>query len=361
MISKTPLGGNFFEDFKLGQKFAHGAPRTITEGDASLYIALTGSRFALNSAATVAREAGFNRIPLDNLLVFHIAFGKTVNDISLNAIANLGYAELKFCAPCYAGDTLEVCSQVIGTKANSNGLSGIVYVHSQAFNQNHELVVSWKRWVMVNCHQPLSERPEPELPSLNRVLGVKSLWIPDELTFNHWRDNVSDHQLTANQLKSGQWLDHRDGMTLNDSDHSLATRLYQNNAQVHFDAHKMRNSRHGQRLIYGGHVISVARALSYNGLGNAIWFAGINGGSHCNPCFAGDTLYAASQIMVVEELDTARNLSAVRLRTFAFKNAVMQELQPFYDEQDGRLKYHPQVVLDLDYWVFMPTQIASDA
>ena len=82
--------GNYFEDFRLGQVITHATPRTITAGDVSLYTALYGSRFAVQSSNQFARAIGYPDAPVDDLLVFHIVFGKTVPDISLNAIANLG-------------------------------------------------------------------------------------------------------------------------------------------------------------------------------------------------------------------------------------------------------------------------------
>ena len=122
--------GNFFEDFKVGQTLEHATPRTVTEADAALYTALYGARFVIQSAETFATAIGYPRAPLDDLLVFHVVFGKTVPDISLNAIANLGYAECRFLEPVYPGDTLTVTSSVIGVKQNSNGKTGTVYVRT---------------------------------------------------------------------------------------------------------------------------------------------------------------------------------------------------------------------------------------
>ena len=68
--------------------------------------------------------------------MFHIVFGKTVPDISLNAVANLGYAACRFLAPVYPGDTLSSASEVIGLKENSNRQTGVVYVRSRGFNQH---------------------------------------------------------------------------------------------------------------------------------------------------------------------------------------------------------------------------------
>src|SRR4051812_11339629 len=125
MSKTTP--GNFFEDFRLGQLIQHATPRTITAGDVALYTALYGPRFAVQSSDEFARAIGYPRAPVDDLLVFHVVFGKTVPDVSLNAVANLGYAECRFLKPVYPGDTLTASSEVIGLKENSNRKTGIVY------------------------------------------------------------------------------------------------------------------------------------------------------------------------------------------------------------------------------------------
>src|SRR5580692_13194959 len=132
-MSKSSAG-NFFEDFRLGQVIEHATPRTLTAGDAALYTALYGTRFAVQSSDAFARAIGYPRAPLDDFLVFHVVFGKTVPDISLNAVANLGYAGCRFLAPVYPGDTLSARSEVIGLKENSNRKTGVVYVRSTGSN-----------------------------------------------------------------------------------------------------------------------------------------------------------------------------------------------------------------------------------
>jgi 2-methylfumaryl-CoA hydratase len=134
--------GNFFEDFTPGQQIAHATPRTLTEADAALNIALTGSRHALFSGDSFAQDCGLPGAPIDPLLVFHTVFGKTVPDISLNAVANLGYAEGRFLVPVYPGDTLSAVSEVMGLKANSNGKTGVVTVRTTGFNQDEEAVLT---------------------------------------------------------------------------------------------------------------------------------------------------------------------------------------------------------------------------
>jgi 2-methylfumaryl-CoA hydratase len=129
-----------------------------------------------------------------------------------------------------------------------------------------------------------------------------------------------------------------------------ATRLYQNNAKVHFNQHSESKGRFGKRLIYGGHIISLARALSFNGLANAFRIAAIHGGRHVNPSFAGDTIHAWTEVISRDHVAGRGDLGALRLRTIATKD------QPCTDfpnmAADG--KYPPSVVLDLDYSVLMP-------
>src|SRR5688572_16000215 len=142
--------GNFLEDFRTGEQLVHAVPRTVTEGDAALYVGLTGDRYPLHCSDEFARSLGFERATINDLLVFHVVFGKTVNDVSLNAVANLGYAGLRFLAPVYPGDTLRSVSKVLGKKENKSGDSGIVWVKTTGTNQRGEVVLEYTRWVMVN-------------------------------------------------------------------------------------------------------------------------------------------------------------------------------------------------------------------
>src|SRR5208282_3752792 len=120
-MSDKTNSGNFFEDFRLGQRIVHATPRTLCAGDVSLYTALYGARFALNSSACFAASLGLPGAPVDDLLTFNVVFGKTVADISQNAIANLGYAAGRFGELVYPGATISTTSTVIGLKENKDG------------------------------------------------------------------------------------------------------------------------------------------------------------------------------------------------------------------------------------------------
>jgi 2-methylfumaryl-CoA hydratase len=344
-----PLDGWFFEDYKVGLRYGHPTPRTFTPGDSALYLALTGARQAVHCAEPLARAIGHPSCPVDDLLVFHVAFGKTVHDISYNAVANLGYADVRFREPVYVGDTLRAQSEVIGLKENSSGKSGVVYVGCRALNQHGREVLTWARWVMVAKRDPAAPAPEPVVPALAREVNPADLSVPEFL-----KPSALDAMSTGgtrhwDDYEPGQVIDAPGGMTLEEAEHMLATRLYQNTARVHFDAHRAKSGSFGKRLIYGGHVISVCRALSHDGLENAFAIAAINGGSHANPTFAGDTLYCRHVVIARWELPGRADVGALRLRMLGVKNLELSRLPPVAPGEK-----HEHVVLDLDYTVLIP-------
>jgi len=349
MTTKTNPG-NYFEDFAMGQVIHHSTPRTIHSGDVSLYTALYGSRFALASSDAFAQAIGFPSAPVDDFLAFHIVFGKTVPDISLNAIANLGYADGRFHRPVYTGDTLSTTSEVIGLKENSNSKTGVVYVRSTGVNQRGEIVLDYVRWVMVRKRDEASPAPEAVIPDLPDAVTVDQLIIPDDLDLSRYDDVAAGSPYRWDDYAVGEKVDHVDGMTIEEAEHMTATRLYQNTAKVHFNQHTEKQGRFGRRLIYGGHIISLARALSFNGLANACRIVAINGGRHVAPTFAGDTIYAWSEILDRYELSGRKDLGVLRLRTLAVKDTSCES----FPEKDEKGYYDTGVVLDFDYSVLMP-------
>ena len=336
--------GRFFEDYSLGQVIEHAVPRTVSGGERALYHALYPARHALYSSDAFAQDCGLPASPIDDLAAFHVVFGKTVPDVSLNAVANLGYAEGRWLKPVYAGDTLRAASEVIGLKQNSNGKTGVVYVRTTGTNQRGETVLEYCRWVMVRKNDLDAPAPETVVPELKPVLAPEDLVIPDGLSFEGYDFTLAGEPHRWGDYEVGETIDHVDGVTLEEAEHMMATRLWQNTAKVHFDATFRPD---GQRLIYGGHVISMARALSFNGLANAQMLVGLNGGAHANPCFSGDTVKAWSEVL--DKADTpAPGVGAIRLRLVAAKGGAPFALRG----EDG--KYKPEVLLDLDYWALMP-------
>ncbi|MEQ9242475.1 MaoC family dehydratase [Roseovarius indicus] len=336
--------GRFFEDYSVGETIHHAVPRTVSGGERALYHALYPARHALYSSDAFAQGCGLPAAPIDDMAAFHVVFGKTVPDISLNALANLGYAEGRWLKPVWPGDTLRSTSDVIGVKQNSNGKSGVVWVRTKGVNQRDEVVLEYVRWAMVRKFDLDAPAPETVIPELKPVLEASDLVVPEGLDFTGYDFTLAGEPHRWGDYEVGEVIDHVDGVTVEEAEHMMATRLWQNTAKVHFDA-SLRED--GKRLIYGGHVISMARALSFNGLANAQIVAGLNGGAHANPCFAGDTIKAWSEVLDKAETGVP-GVGAIRLRLVATKGG-----EPFtLKGEDG--KYLPHVMLDLDYWALMP-------
>ena len=336
--------GNFFEDFRVGQTIRHATPRTVTSADITLYSALYGTRFAVQSAKSFARAAGYPQRPVDDLLVFHIVFGKTVADISLNAVANLGYADGRFLRVVYPGDTLHSVSEIVGLKENSSGKTGTVYVRTTGYNQNDEAVLAYVRWVMVRKRDEEAPAPQavvPVLPDHVPPAGLGRACPP--INLNGWDDALAGARHHWGDFEAGERIDHIDGVTVEEADHMLATRLFQNTAKVHFNQFSEKDGRFGRRLVYGGHAISLARALSFNGLANAFHIAAINGGRHAAPLFAGGTVFAWSEIRERAVIPGRSDVGALRIITRATVD------HPCADYPAAE-----NVILELDYWALLP-------
>jgi len=342
--------GNFFEDFRVGQVIRHATPRTLTAGDVALYNGLFGSRFAVQSSDVFAKAIGYPSAPIDDLLVFHVVFGKSVPDVSLNAVANLGYANCCFRKPVYPGDTLSAQSEVIGLKENSSRKTGIVYVRTTGYNQGSAPVLEYVRWVMVRKRDEAAPAPGDHVPRLPTALDPKLLGEscpPIDVAAYDFTLAGSLYRFADYEV--GERIDHVDGVTIEEAEHQIATRLYQNTARIHFNQFVEGKCRFGRRLIYGGHVISLARALTFNGLANAFHVAAINGGRHVAPLFAGGTVFAWSEVLAKAELPGRADVGALRLRTVATRDRPCAD----FPDKTGD-DYDPAVLLDLDYWALIP-------
>ena len=257
----------------------------MSGGERALYHALYPARHALYSSDEFARACGLPSAPLDDLAAFHLVFGKTVPDVSLNAVANLGYAAGRWLGPVYVGDTLRSQSEVIGLKQNSNGKTGVVYVRTQGKNQhNHGC---FRLCALGHGTQKKPRRrgaADRDTAVGCGTLSPTQLQVPQGLDFSRYDFAQAGEPHRWSDYQIGEKIDHIDGVTIEDAEHMMATRLWQNTAKVHFDATVRPD---GKRLIYGGHVMSLARALSFNGLANAQMIVGLNAGAHAQPVLWG--------------------------------------------------------------------------
>jgi 2-methylfumaryl-CoA hydratase len=228
-------------------------------------------------------------------------------------------------------------------------------VRSRGFNQHQDMIVEYVRWVMVNKRDPSAPAPDPVMPQLAPVVAPADL-VPPPSDLAEGTGMLDSAQSGSDKYfddyETGMFIDHHDGVTLEDSEHMLATRAYQNTARVHFDGLAQQETRFGKRLIYGGHIISHARAMSFNGLENAVCVAGLNAGTHAAPAFAGDTIYAGTRIIDKATLAGVERFGALRLRHFVMKNKPVGDIAELVSNQETETR-PDDLLLDLDCWVWM--------
>jgi 2-methylfumaryl-CoA hydratase len=192
--------------------------------------------------------------------------------------------------------------------------------------------------------------PPEKVPELPKVVAASALGRAcPRIDATAYDTALSGSPHRFGDYAAGEKIDHVDGMTVEEAEHQIATRLYQNTARVHFNLFAQSKDRFGKRLIYGGHAISLARALTFNGLGNAFHVAAINGGRHVSPLFAGMTVFAWSEVLETSALPGRIDVGAMRLRTIATKDRPCAD----FPLKNGD-EYDPAVILDLDYWVVVP-------
>ena len=142
--------GKFFEQFKLGDVIKHSVKKTISESDNNFFCLMTLNHHPVHLDVEYAKENHHERILVVGTLVFSLSVGMTVGDISGKAIANLNYENINHHAPVFIGDTIRTETEVIDIReSKSNKNAGIIYVESKAFNQENQLVLSFRRNVLI--------------------------------------------------------------------------------------------------------------------------------------------------------------------------------------------------------------------
>ncbi len=292
--------GNFLEDFRVGHVFHHKVGKTVTEG---LFNAFTGYDMTTNPLHKNRRYAecyGFRSMILPPGLVMNIVFSQTVEDISENARANLEYINMRFGAPVYIGDTLEVTSRVLGVKPSSRDRDrGVVHVQTTGRNQGGAVVLTYERKVQVwkkDLEAPVDDAKidAPEVPC--------SLQLPPYDAGRHYAElaPLTNTDTYFEDFTPGDTIEHSRGRVVT-SEHIALTAMLDNTSQVHCNQHMIDQNPDkyigGQLIVYGGIPFNLCLGLSCpdiadNSLGDVIYPSG----RHTAPIFAGDTVFATSEI-----------------------------------------------------------------
>ena len=147
MVNKM---GNYYDDFIIGDVLEHSQSKTIFESDNNLFSLLTLNGHPLHTNIDYAEKSQHKQILVVGTLVFSLAVGITVSDISGKAIANLEYISVKHTNPVFVNDTIYVKSTILDkTLSSSKTDRGIVHVESKVYNQNEEVVLIFERKVLI--------------------------------------------------------------------------------------------------------------------------------------------------------------------------------------------------------------------
>ena len=142
--------GRYFEDFAVGDIYRHWPGRTITEHDDTWFSLMTMNQHPLHIDAHFAASSQHGQRLVNGILVFAIAVGMSVADISGRAIANLEYESIKHVAPSFHGDTIYAETEILEKRESASKPDrGIVYVETRAWNQRDEIVLTLRRRVLV--------------------------------------------------------------------------------------------------------------------------------------------------------------------------------------------------------------------
>ena len=319
--------GNFLEDFVPGQMFRHKGGKTVTEG---LFTTFTEFSMTTNPLAKNARHArahGFDGLVCPPGLVMLVAFSQTVEDVSENARANLEYVDMRFGAPVYVGDTIEVETKVLEvTGSKSNPKLGVVHVQSTARKnlgaKDEAVVLAWQRKVQVWKRDPNAELHTGKVAPDEIAC---SLWLPPHQPSCDYKSlaHLSNADTYFEDFEPGTRIEHSRGRTMT-SEHIHLTAILDNTSQVHCNQFMIdldpKQYVGGELIIFGGVPFVLCLGLSCPNVGdNALGDLVYKTGRHTAPLFAGDTVFAATDILDRRDHPSRPDVGIVSTRLLGHK------------------------------------------
>jgi 2-methylfumaryl-CoA hydratase len=315
--------GNFLEDFRVGQIFRHKRGKTVSPGLFNAFSEFTMTTNPLSKNARYARAYGFRDLVVPPGLVMNVAFSQTVEDISENARANLEYIGMRFGSPVIVGDTIEVETIVLGVKPSSRDPDrGVVHVRSTAKNQDGAVVITFERKVQVWKTDPSAKIEDAEIPS-PRVDCTLSLPPYDSARGYRELAHLSAVDGYFEDLTPGDTLEHSRGRTIT-TEHIALTAQLDNTSQVHSNQFLIDQNPAkyigGQLIVYGGIPFNVFLGLASPDIGeNSLGDVEYSTGRHSGPVFAGDTLFASTEIRATRAFPGRADLGIVDTMLRGFK------------------------------------------
>ncbi len=319
--------GNFLEDFVPGQIFRHKGGKTVTEGLFTTFTEFSMTTNPLAKNARVARAYGFDGLVCPPGLVMLVAFSQTVEDISENARANLEYVDMRFGAPVYIGDTIEVDTKVLEvTGSKSNPKLGVVHVQSTARKnlgaKDEAVVLAWQRKVQV---WKRNESAELHAGKVAPDEIACALWLPPHQPKVDYKAmaHLANADTYFEDFEPGTRIEHSRGRTMT-SEHIHLTAILDNTSQVHCNQFMIdvdpKQFVGGELIIFGGIPFVLCLGLSCPNVGdNALGDLAYKTGRHTAPLFAGDTVFAATEILGKRDLANRPDVGVLETRLHGHK------------------------------------------
>ncbi|MGH7269411.1 MAG: MaoC family dehydratase, partial [Polyangiaceae bacterium] len=255
----------------------------------------------LYASARYARRLGFRDRPVHPLVLLNFGLSFSVHDVSEQAIAHLAYIDVRFPSACYAGDTVRAASTVLGVKRASEGARGVVHVLTVLCADDARVVCQFERKVLVKASGPAGAAVPRSVTAPSVGAEPSRVDVPAELGDPSGLSAVPGFGGFFEDFKPGDVICHDVGRTVSESEHMQLTYAFRNTHPLHFEEPYARSGFAKTRVVYGGLVLGwVSSLASRDTSGNALWMVRMDKGAHPAGVVAGDTLYAASQVLRTE-------------------------------------------------------------
>jgi len=338
--------GNFLEDFRIGQVLRHKVGKTVTEGLVNAFTEFSMTTNPLHKNRRYARVYGFRDMILPPGLVMAVVFSQSVEDISENARANLEYVDMRFGAPVYIGDTIESTSIVLGvTPSMRDKTLGVVHVQTTGRNQHDAVVLTYERKVQV---WKLDVGAEVAKASTEAPPVACELVLPPYEPTTPYASlrHLSNADTYFEDFTVGDTIEHSRGRTMT-TEHIALTAMLDNTSQVHCNQHMIDQNPEryvgGQLIIFGGIPFNLCLGLSSpdvadNSLGDIVYRTG----RHSAPLFAGDTVFASTEIVATRDFAGRPDLGVLdtilRGHKFVRRDEAVEKVEIFYLERSLAIK-----------------------
>src|ERR1051325_6011482 len=292
--------GHFLEDFRPGSLLSHKGGKTITEGLFAIFTDFSMTANPLAKSRRYAQAYGFRGLVVPPGLVMAVVFSQSVEDVSENARANLEYIDMRFGVPVCVGDTLEAETTVLSVKASSKQPDlGVVHVQTTGRNQDGKVVLTFQRKVQVWKRDPAAALASGEEAARDIPvdLGLPAYDAARDYRRLAYLSNPDTH---FEDFRPGDVLEHSRGRVVT-TDHVALTGMLDNTSQVHCNqwmvAQQPERFVGGQLIVFAGIPFNLCLGISCadvggNGLADVRYVTG----RHTAPIFAGDTVFASTEI-----------------------------------------------------------------